>query len=178
MRKIFFASGILSLMLFILPASMILLPTKAEARSYSSMSCYDLWYARNSIFANKGYCFKGRKAVNTFGRRCYPPYGQLNSWERGQINDIKYWERQNGCRNGYSRRSNSGNISRGYARVVGIRWNDTLAVRSGPSTRYARIGNLSPDATGIEILECTRSWCRVRYGNTSGWAFTKYLSRY
>jgi len=39
-----------------------------------------------------------------------------------------------------------------YARVSGIRWDDALAVRTGPSTRYARIGDLPPDARGIEIL--------------------------
>ena len=178
MKKGLLLSGFFAFLLYLLPIATFVYPVEVKAQSYASMSCYDLWYARNSIYANKGYCFTTKRAINTFGRRCYSPYGQLNRWERDQVNEIKYWERQNGCSNGYSRRGVRKGMVGSYARVVGIRWNDVLAVRSGPSTRYARIGNLPPDATGIEILECTRSWCRIRYGNMVGWAFSKYLSTY
>ena len=154
----------------------VFVPTEVQARSYSNMGCYDLWYARNSIFANKGQCFESSKAIRAFGRRCYSPYGRLNSWEKSQVSDIKYWERRKGCSGGYVSRPS---YSRGkYARVSGIRWNDTLAVRSGPSTRYRRIGNLPPDATSVQILECSRKWCRIRYGNITGWAYNQYLRQY
>jgi len=150
--------------------------TVAWSADYSAMSCYDLWYARNSIFANEGYCFTTQRAINTFGRRCYPPYGRLNSWEKEQVNTIKYWERIKGC-NGI-RYTPSYNHYR-YARVVGIRWDDTLAVRTGPSTRYMRLGDLPPNATGIEVLECrSNGWCRIRYGTLVGWSYSKYLSFY
>jgi hypothetical protein len=153
-----------------------------HAQSYAQMGCYELWYARNAIFANEGHCFSSPQAINTFGRRCYSPYGRLTNWEERQVDEIKYWERRKGCSGGYvaprtvapSPSYHSGR----YARVSGIRWNDTLAVRTGPSTRYRRIGDLPPDASGIEILECTRRWCRIRYGNLIGWSYAKYLRSY
>ena len=169
-------SGIVSLVLTIFTFSGLVMPTEANAGSYASMSCYELWYARNAIYADKGYCFSTRKAIDTFGRRCYAPYGRLNQWEKNQVSEIKYWERQNGCSGNYTPRRHN-NVS-GYAKVVGIRWNDSLAVRSGPSTGYPRIGNLPPNATGIEILNCTRSWCRIRYGNLVGWSYAQYLRSY
>ena len=48
----------------------VLVSILANATDYSSMSCYDLWYARNAIFADEGYCFKTQRAINVFGRRC------------------------------------------------------------------------------------------------------------
>ncbi len=156
----------------------VLSMTLLSAADYSSMSCYDLWYARNSIFADKGYCFQSGKALSVFGRRCYPPYGRLSRWEKDEVSRIKYWEGVKGC-NGNSGYSSSGySRSGGYAKVSGIRYDDTLAVRSGPSTGYMRIGDLPPDATGIEILECVNRWCRIRYGNLVGWAYSKYLRSY
>ena len=163
-------------------AATLFVPTVVEAQSYSNMSCYNLWYARNSIFASEGQCFSTRRAIETFGRRCYAPYGRLNNWEKDRVSQIKYWERQKGCSGGYvsapSYSNSPAHSSNRYARVTGIRWNDTLAVRSGPSTRYMRIGNLAPDASGIKILECTRRWCRIRYGNLVGWSYAKYLRSY
>lgn len=154
----------------------LVMPSAVQAGNYASMGCYDLWYARNAFFANKGQCFEGARAIRTFGRRCYSPYGRLNGWEKSQVSNIKYWERQKGCNGGYTSRPTYGGGR--YARVSGIRWNDTLAVRSGPSTRYRRIGDLPPDATGVEILECSRRWCRIRYGNLVGWSYNKYLRSY
>lgn len=72
--------------------------TLASAQSYSQMTCSELWYARNSIFAEKGYCFKSRRAIGVFGPRCYPPYGRLNQWERRQVNIIESWEYRKGCK--------------------------------------------------------------------------------
>ena len=158
----------------------MILPTNAYGGSYSSMSCYGLWYSKNKIFADNGYCFETRKAINAFGRRCYYPYGRLSGWQKDEVNNIKYWERQKGCngRRSYTP-SYSQNIN-GYARVTGIRWNDTLAVRSGPSTSYRRIGDLAPDATNVRIIECTRSrqWCKIEHRGLVGWSFTRYLRSY
>jgi YARHG domain len=69
----------------------------AMARSYASMSCYQLWYARNSIYAARGYCFKTAKAKAVFGPGCFPPYGKLTSSQQGQVADIQYWEGRKGC---------------------------------------------------------------------------------
>jgi len=70
--------------------------------------------------------------------------------------------------------------SSGYAYVSGIRYNDTLAVRSAPSTRYYKVGDLAPGARGIRVIRCTyndrgRKWCKVRHGRTLGWSYAKYL---
>ncbi|MEM9028739.1 MAG: YARHG domain-containing protein [Pseudomonadota bacterium] len=70
---------------------------RAEAQDYAYMSCGELWYARNAIFARRGYCFRSARARSVFGRGCFPPYGRLRGWERRQVNRIKRWERRNGC---------------------------------------------------------------------------------
>ena len=70
----------------------------AVAQDYSLMSCGQLWYARNKIYADAGYCFKTVRARREFGAGCFPPYGQLSAFERRRINQIQYWESQNGCR--------------------------------------------------------------------------------
>lgn len=77
---------------FLLQASGI-----AMAKSYASMSCYQLWYARNAIYAAKGYCFKTAKARAVFGPGCFAPFGKLSSSEQRRVNDIIYWERRKGC---------------------------------------------------------------------------------
>jgi hypothetical protein len=76
----------------------LITPTQTNAQGYSRMSCYDLWYERNAIFARKGFCFSTRRAIRTFGRRCYPPYGRLSLLEEDIVDEIKYWERRKGCR--------------------------------------------------------------------------------
>lgn len=69
----------------------------APSRDYSQMSCGELWYARNAIFAAKGYCFKSARGRNAFGAGCFPPYGDLNARERRTVAAIKQWERRRGC---------------------------------------------------------------------------------
>jgi hypothetical protein len=69
----------------------------AMAQRYRSMSCDELWYARNAIYADKGYCFETARARRVFGRACFPPYGELNRWEQQEVDEIKYWERRRGC---------------------------------------------------------------------------------
>ncbi len=63
----------------------------------SAMSCYDLWYARNAIYARKGYCFKTERARSVFGPGCFPPYGALSGSEQDRVNALQYWEREKGC---------------------------------------------------------------------------------
>ena len=70
----------------------------AMAQSYAAMSCDQLWYARNSIYAAKGYCFKTARARAVFGPRCFAPFGKLNTGEQSQVNAIQGWERSKGCR--------------------------------------------------------------------------------
>lgn len=74
---------------------------EAAARNLSTMDCGGLWYARNAIYAEAGYCFKTRRAISVFGRRCHPPFGRLSGWQRQRVNEIQYWEGVKGCGGGY-----------------------------------------------------------------------------
>ena len=59
----------------------------AEAQGYRYMSCSELWYARNAIYAEKGYCFKTARARAVFGPACFPPFGQLSRWEQEEVEE-------------------------------------------------------------------------------------------
>lgn len=80
-----------------LVASVVLGFAASSANAYSNLSCGQLWYERNAIFAQYGYCFQTQQAVSTFGRRCYPPYGRLPPQAQQQVNEIIAWERRKGC---------------------------------------------------------------------------------
>ncbi len=81
----------------LVPATLLLLGGAAVAQDYSDMSCDDLWYARNAIYADEGYCFKTDAALQEFGHRCYPPYGKLTRAEQARVNAIQTWESRYGC---------------------------------------------------------------------------------
>lgn len=70
----------------------------STAQDYHAMNCEDLWHARNSIFAAKGYCFKTERARAVFGTGCHPPYGKLAPEEQQQVDLISAAERAKGCR--------------------------------------------------------------------------------
>ncbi|MEO0800543.1 MAG: YARHG domain-containing protein [Pseudomonadota bacterium] len=61
------------------------------------MSCSQLWFARNQIFANRGFCFKTQRARSVFGRGCFAPFGRLRGFERREVSRIRRWERRRGC---------------------------------------------------------------------------------
>jgi hypothetical protein len=86
------ASGVL-----IVAALLSLDVGNAMAQSLRSMSCSELWYERNAIYAEKGYCFETRRAIREFGPACFPPYGELSRREQRRVNDIREWERRKGC---------------------------------------------------------------------------------
>lgn len=71
--------------------------TTAVAQGYSNMTCGQLWYARNRIYADAGFCFKTARARRTFGAGYFPPYGRLSGWAREEVNRIQAWEARNGC---------------------------------------------------------------------------------
>lgn len=71
---------------------------QAQSSLYRRMSCDELWYARNEIYANRGYCFRTARARAVFGRGCFPPYGRLTSREQARVAEIERWEYRKGCR--------------------------------------------------------------------------------
>jgi Fe2+ transport system protein FeoA len=66
-------------------------------KSTASMSCDELWHERNAIYARNGYCFKTQKAVATFGKGCFAPYGELQGSDKNHVTEISISERQKGC---------------------------------------------------------------------------------
>ena len=77
--------------------AVLICPPAALAQDAASMSCGELWQARNEIYARNGYCFKTARARAEFGPGCFPPYGQLSGWETRRVDELQYWERRNGC---------------------------------------------------------------------------------
>jgi len=71
--------------------------TQAEGQDLSRLSCGQLWHERNATFARFGYCFQTERAINAFGRACFPPYGELPSHARSRVNEIIALERNKGC---------------------------------------------------------------------------------
>lgn len=71
---------------------------QAQAQALRYMSCGELWYARNAIYARQGYCFKTARARAVFGPGCFSPYGRLTGWQQRRVNRIVRWEYRKGCR--------------------------------------------------------------------------------
>ncbi len=61
--------------------------------------------------------------------------------------------------------------------VTGVRSDDELALRSGPSEDNSAVGAVSSAGRNIEIVgECRGSWCPVRHGADVGWVNRRYLA--
>lgn len=67
----------------------------------TAASCGDLWYARNSIYKEAGYCFNTPRGVRTFGNAgCqYDDVTDvpLSARQRATVADIQRDERAQGC---------------------------------------------------------------------------------
>ena len=62
-------------------------------------------------------------------------------------------------------------------RVVNVRSDDVLNVRSGPSADFDIVGGLPPGSRGIAITStCRSAWCPVQHRSTSGWVNSAYLA--
>ena len=68
-------------------------------RDLAGLSCFDLWVARNEIYARNGYCFRTRRARRYFGNAgCWTRNPPLNRFERRNVMLIRRTERWRGCR--------------------------------------------------------------------------------
>ncbi len=94
----------ISAMMFLVFLAPVMFPGSgsgnAQAQSLAGMSCHDLWYERNRIYAARGYCFKTSRAINVFGRGCFAPYGRLSGAEQRRVGAIRGQERYMGCASG------------------------------------------------------------------------------
>ena len=69
------------------------------ARPASAESCYDLWYDRNEIYADAGYCFKSRLGQETFGNKgCFTSSPNFNDVEALELKLIRREEKRRGCK--------------------------------------------------------------------------------
>ena len=78
----------------------VLLGVLLSYSSYASaQSCYDLWYARNAIYKQQGYCFSTQLAKETFGNQgCWTKNPAFSRQEQRMINEIKAVEKARQCR--------------------------------------------------------------------------------
>ncbi|MGH1419734.1 MAG: SH3 domain-containing protein [Hyphomicrobiaceae bacterium] len=60
--------------------------------------------------------------------------------------------------------------------VVNVAKGDVLNIRSGPSTRFRKIGSI-PNGSGcvVKLGACKRHWCRISYIDQKGWVSSRYL---
>ena len=67
-----------------------------------TLSCDALWMVRNSIYDERGFCFKTARALETFSNEdCYVTNAsrlKFNAFERTNIDRIVAVERNKGCR--------------------------------------------------------------------------------
>ena len=66
----------------------------------------------------------------------------------------------------------------GYFRVTGVAADDTLNVRAGPSASSADIGDLPPDARGIEVAgtDASGNWGSIIWEEGNGWISMHFLA--
>ncbi|MEQ8401069.1 MAG: YARHG domain-containing protein [Roseitalea porphyridii] len=61
-------------------------------------SCYDLWYERNLIFAENGYCFQTDLARRAFAEfECWTRNPALSTYEQRRVDEIRDEEQRRGC---------------------------------------------------------------------------------
>ena len=79
------------------PVALVLgtaLPASALAES-----CFDLWYKRNLIYAENGYCFKTDLGRRTFADYdCWTSKPDLSKAEQHRVNVIRAEEKRRGCK--------------------------------------------------------------------------------
>jgi uncharacterized protein YraI len=70
----------------------------APAAVTTGQSCFDLWYARNAIYAAKGYCFTSAEGKKWFDNSsCSTSNPKLSASEKLQVERYKQQEKAQGC---------------------------------------------------------------------------------
>lgn len=73
-----------------------------SVRDLRTLSCQNLWYVRNSIYDDHGYCFRTAAAKAEFDNSdCYETDAsklRFNRHEQTNINRIVQVEKEKGCR--------------------------------------------------------------------------------
>ena len=81
---------------FAVSALPVIVGSKAQAQS-----CSELWYQRNSIYKEAGYCFRTPRAIRAFGNAGCSYDSEydvpLSPRQRQRVNYIRAMERDLGC---------------------------------------------------------------------------------
>ncbi|WP_366863713.1 SH3 domain-containing protein [uncultured Sulfitobacter sp.] len=84
-----------------------------------------------------------------------------------------------------------------YFKVVGVAWDDVLNIRSRPTHKSAKIGEIPPNGGGVQNFGCIgrmsyvewqaatpsqrkaaqkRVWCKIYYAGIKGWVAGRFLA--
>lgn len=81
--------------------SAALVPGASAQLNHDAMSCDELWFYRNSIYKNAGYCFKTTRAIRAFGNAgCQFDEMELvplSSADRREVSAVQQAERRKRC---------------------------------------------------------------------------------
>lgn len=70
-----------------------------SAQSAFADSCYDLWYERNAIYDDNGFCFKTDLGKRVFDNSdCYTSAPEFTEAEQRRINKIRRQEKRLRCK--------------------------------------------------------------------------------
>lgn len=73
-------------------------PPQPAPVATTGQSCFDLWYARNAIFAARGYCFTTAEGKKWFDNsQCHTSAPSLSAAEKSSVDAIKAREKAQGC---------------------------------------------------------------------------------
>lgn len=50
-----------------------------------------------------------------------------------------------------------------------------LIIRTGPGSNFTSAGEIPADGTGIEVIECRVTWCKIKYRCIDGWVFKDFI---
>jgi hypothetical protein len=82
-------------------AGLVAMTSFALSQNLYRLSCSELWYERNNIFKDAGYCFNTRRAIRAFGNAGCSYDSEydlpLSDRDRQRVNAIKRIEREKGC---------------------------------------------------------------------------------
>ena len=84
--------------MFLMSAATALALTVGTAPAFAA-SCYDLWYERNQIYDDNGFCFKTQLGQDTFDNSdCWTSNPQLSRAEVKRVAAIKRLETAKRCK--------------------------------------------------------------------------------
>lgn len=63
----------------------------------ADLTCDDLWWARNEIYARNGYIFQTARGRRAFGDQGWTRNPDLNRTEQQNVANIQRYERRYGC---------------------------------------------------------------------------------